>query len=108
MESDLAGTRDGVAERFVPDRDRGRLIEAEHVSRYRWAAQIAAGRTVLDAGCGTAYGCALLAEAGAREVVGVDRAADVLAAVAGDLPETVTLQTGDLNALDVRRTTASI
>lgn len=100
MDSDLAGTKNGISERFAPDQDRGRLIEAEHVARYRWAAPAAAGRRVLDAGCGTAYGARLLAEGGAREVVGVDIAQSVLAAVAPSMPESVRLAPGDLRALD--------
>lgn len=101
MEVNLAGTKDGSSERFVPDQDRGRLIEVEHVSRYRWAAQLAPGRTVLDAGCGAAYGSRLLAEAGAAEVVGVDIVETVLEAVAPSMPDEVRLRAGDLRALDL-------
>ena len=101
MHSNLSGTLEGVSERFVADRDRGRLIEVEHLARYRWAAQVAAGRTVLDAGCGTAYGCRLLAHAGARRVLGLDIAASVVESVGGDLPSTVTLSTGDVRALEL-------
>lgn len=43
-----------------------------HLAAYRWAAGRAAGRRVLDAGCGEGYGAALLAES-ARAVVGLDR-----------------------------------
>jgi SAM-dependent methyltransferase len=99
VETDLAHPRDGISERFVPERDRGRLIEAEHLARYQWAAQVADGRRVLDAGCGTAYGTRLLAEAGAREVIGVDVAAAVLESVAPTMPEMVRLVTGDLRGL---------
>ena len=101
VHSNLSGTLEGVSERFVADRDRGRLIEVEHLARYRWAAQVAAGRTVLDAGCGTAYGCRLLARAGARQVLGLDIAASVVESVGGDLPSTVTLSTGDVRALEL-------
>ena len=100
MESDLASTNDGISERFVPEQDQGRLIEAEHVSRYQWAAQAARGCRVLDAGCGTAYGSRLLAAGGAREVVAVDIARSVLAAVAPGMPESVRLQGGDVRKLD--------
>lgn len=99
MNIDLAGSKDGISERFVPDRDQGRLIEVEHISRYRWAAQAAAGRRVLDAGCGVAYGSRLLAEGGAREVVGVDIAEAVLEAVRPAMPETVRLEPADLREL---------
>ncbi len=77
------------------------MIEAEHVSRYQWAAQVAGGRSVLDAGCGTAYGSRLLAAGGAREVVGVDIASSVLEAVAPGMPQSVRLQSGDLSRLDL-------
>ena len=100
MESNLAGTREGISERFAPDQDKGRLIEVEHVSRYQWAAQSAKGRTVLDAGCGTGYGSQLLAAGGAREVVGVDIARSVLDVVAPKMPTSVRLQVGDVRSLD--------
>jgi SAM-dependent methyltransferase len=96
---DLAGVKEGTSERFAPDQDPGRLIEVEHLSRYLWAAQAAKGRTVLDAGCGTAYGSRLLAEGGAREVVGVDIAKSVLDAVGPAMPDTVRLEAGDLHKL---------
>jgi SAM-dependent methyltransferase len=99
VSTELAGTRDGIPERFVPDEMRGELIEAEHLARYRWAATIAGGRRVLDAGCGTAYGTAMLANSGAREVVGVDVAEGVLASVRPDMPESVRLEAGDLREL---------
>jgi 2-polyprenyl-3-methyl-5-hydroxy-6-metoxy-1,4-benzoquinol methylase len=51
----------------------------EHLARYRFAAAFARGR-VLDAGCGTGYGCQILAAAArVTEVVGVDRDARALA-----------------------------
>lgn len=46
---------------------------AQHVERYRFAARYAQGRAVLDAACGTGYGSAMLVEAGAARVVGLDR-----------------------------------
>lgn len=53
-------------------------IVREHEARYRWAARYVAGKTVLDVGCGTAYGCSLLADSGARNVTGVDIALPAL------------------------------
>lgn len=100
MSINHAGTKAGISERFAPDQDGGRLIEVEHVARYRWAAQVATGRSVLDAGCGTAYGTALLAEGGAAEVIGVDIAEAVLEAMAPEMPENATLRTGDLRRLE--------
>lgn len=54
------------------------FLVLEHLLRYRFAARFARGRKVLDVGCGTGYGAALLAEQ-ARLVVGVDNAADAIA-----------------------------
>jgi len=99
MEMNLAGRKDGVSERFAPDEDAGRLIEAEHVARYRWATQLAPGRAVLDAACGTAYGARMMAAAGAREVVGIDIAEPVLSAVRPQMPDNVRLDAGDLREL---------
>lgn len=45
---------------------------SRHVVAYRLAAPRAADRIVLDAGCGEGYGVAMLADAGARRVVGAD------------------------------------
>jgi SAM-dependent methyltransferase len=64
--------------------------------RYWWAAELAAGRTVLDAGCGMGYGCRILADAGARRVVGVDIAAAVLEASPAAGHPGVELETGDV------------
>ncbi len=101
MAVDQSGTRDGVPERFAPKEMRGQLLEAEHLARYRWAATLAAGKRVLDAGCGTAYGTAILASAGATEAVGVDLAGGVLDAVRAEMPESVELRVADLAQLDL-------
>ena len=100
MEIDLAGRRDGIAERYVPELMRGELLEAEHLARYRWAAPLAAGRRVLDAGCGMGYGAVMLLTAGASEVVGVDLAQAVLDAARPTMPAGVVLEVGDVRALD--------
>jgi SAM-dependent methyltransferase len=43
-----------------------------HESIYTFASQYASGLSVLDAGCGTGYGSAILARSAAAEVTGVD------------------------------------
>ncbi len=96
---DLGGHREGHPERLDRSEHAETLIEAEHLARYSWIAQHAAGRNVLDAGCGTAYGTALLAEAGASSVTGVDRAGHVLDAARGRMPRGVALQAADLEEL---------
>ena len=61
-----------TGERLLPEQQRGELVHAQHLARYRFAAQFARGRRVLDAACGEGYGTAILAAAGARAAVGVD------------------------------------
>ena len=60
-------------ERFVPG-DFWKLMDYEHLPRYSLAAQLAQGARVLDFGCGTGYGTALLGEV-AESAVGMDIAA---------------------------------
>jgi SAM-dependent methyltransferase len=43
-----------------------------HLAAYRFAAGYAGGRRAIDVGCGTGYGAAELAGAGALEVIGLD------------------------------------
>jgi len=61
-----------VEPEFAVDRER-------HLAAYRFASTQAAGRTVLDVGCGEGYGAALLAET-ARRVLAVDRPEAIRAA----------------------------
>src|SRR5690625_2368849 len=56
-------------ERFTPECVRE--MAYEHWHRYAWAAQVVAGKSVLDAACGEGYGSNLLA-ARARSVTGLD------------------------------------
>lgn len=44
----------------------------EHRARYRWSAPHVAGKRALDIACGTGYGSVILAQAGARIVIGID------------------------------------
>jgi len=50
----------------------------EHFARYAFAARLAAGKRVLDAGCGTGYGCAALSER-ASSVTGLDISPEAIA-----------------------------
>jgi 2-polyprenyl-3-methyl-5-hydroxy-6-metoxy-1,4-benzoquinol methylase len=49
-----------------------------HLSVYNFAVQFCQGRTVLDAGSGSGYGSAYLAEKGAKQVVGIEVDADAV------------------------------
>jgi len=61
-----------TGERVIPGEVDVDLLN-EHMARYTFAARLARGKRVLDAGCGAGYGSAELARAADR-VVGVDRA----------------------------------
>ena len=75
MADDLAEYVEGTPAGVTPGQVRGHLVEAERLARYWWAAGLMAGVRVLDLGCGLGDGSAILLEAGATEVVGVDAAA---------------------------------
>jgi SAM-dependent methyltransferase len=63
-------------ERMVPDLlsddDTERGMLESHLHRYEFAARFVQGKRVLDLACGSGYGSALLKDAGASTVVGVD------------------------------------
>ena len=61
-----------TGERVVPGQVNDDLW-SEHVARYAFARRFSAGKSVLDAGCGTGYGSAELARS-ARDVAGIDSA----------------------------------
>lgn len=88
-------------ERFDPVDHAQTLMASEHRGRYWWAAQLAAGRSVLDAGCGTGYGLEILAAAGAAELTGldIDRGAVASAQRRGERSG-ARVEQGDLQALD--------
>ena len=65
-----------TGERVIPDQVNVDLLN-EHMARYRFAARLASGKRVLDAGCGAGYGSAALAPA-AQRVVGMDCAAEAI------------------------------
>lgn len=55
------------------------LEAAVHIARYSFAKELCKGKRVLDAACGEGYGSRLLANWGAKEVVGVDISAEAIA-----------------------------
>lgn len=65
-----------TGERVIPGRVNDDLW-SEHIARYAFARRYAQDKRVLDAGCGTGYGSAELAQS-AAEVIGVDIANDAL------------------------------
>ena len=99
VEADLSNRIDEIPERFVPAEAHGQLTEAEHLARYWWACRMAAGKRVLDAGCGTGYGANMLAASGAAEVIGVDIAEAVVEAARATAPANVTFSVADVHDL---------
>ncbi len=65
-----------TGERLIPGEVDVNLFN-EHMARYAFAARLAAGKRVLDAGCGTGYGSAELARL-ASSVVGADLAPEAV------------------------------
>ncbi|MDQ4144427.1 MAG: class I SAM-dependent methyltransferase [Actinomycetota bacterium] len=70
------GPASDAAERV--DTDAASPWYAEHRSRYLFATERVAGRSVLDIACGTGYGARVLHDAGAKLVVGVDNSLEPL------------------------------
>ena len=65
-----------TGERVIPGQVDVDLLN-EHLARYTFAARLARGKRVLDAGCGAGYGSAELAQS-ADSVVGIDCAAEAV------------------------------
>ena len=66
-----------TGERFIPGKADEELA-IEHFTRYRFAAQFAVGKRVLDAACGSGYGSKILAET-AENVCGIDISSEAVA-----------------------------
>jgi SAM-dependent methyltransferase len=98
VDLESAGRREDP-ERFDPAASAGLLIDAEHRARYWAAAALAAGRRVLDAGCGTGYGTEILVEAGAASVDAIDISDEALAATRERVGDRVEAQRADLHEL---------
>jgi hypothetical protein len=73
-----------TGERVVPGQVNDDLW-SEHVARYAFARRYAQGKRVLDAGCGTGYGSAELAQSAAA-VTGLDIAADAIESATASYP----------------------
>ncbi len=59
-----------TGERYLPTEEGE--IRLEHLHRYAWVLPLVAGKEVLDLASGEGYGSQMMAQAGARSVVGVD------------------------------------
>ncbi len=68
---------DFTGERVVPGLTPARIL-ADHLARYRFAADRVVGLRTLDVACGSGYGARLLAAGGAAGVIGVDLSAEAI------------------------------
>src|SRR5687767_9603768 len=85
-----------TGECMLPGQTPARVYE-DHVERYHFAAKFCRGKRVLDIACGSGYGSAMLADAGATSVVGVDINADNVAYAIEHYPRpTVRFGVGDI------------
>lgn len=83
-------------------------IRRDHVARYQFAASlIDAGDRVVDAACGIGYGAAILADAGAREVLAIDNAPEAIAfGLENYNRPAIRFQTGDVMSIGLAETDA--
>src|SRR5947209_10327949 len=70
------GLAEFTGERVIPGEVDVDLLN-EHIARYAFAARLAHGKRVLDAGCGAGYGSAELAHT-AQSVIGMDISAEAV------------------------------
>lgn len=79
--ADGSDSQPGILAEFTGERVIPGLVETslwdEHVSRYSFASELAAGKRVLDVGCGTGYGAAAMAETAAY-TLGFDISAEAV------------------------------
>ena len=61
-----------IAERFSLDARMPSWIRFQHLARYEWCRELVAGKSVVDAACGTGFGSRIIAEAGAAHVQAFD------------------------------------
>jgi len=87
-------------ERATPNTPEWAALAPHHLARYLFAAELAAGKRVLDAGTGAGYGAALLQNAGAQEVRAIDIDAASIAAAQQSFPlPNLTFLTDDCHTL---------
>jgi 2-polyprenyl-3-methyl-5-hydroxy-6-metoxy-1,4-benzoquinol methylase len=86
-------------ERYDPHYPFANSVAIEHRARYRLAAQLVAGKRVLDAGCGLGYGASTLARAGAQSVDAIDASSAAIDRAEHDGDPRVRFTIGDVRDL---------
>jgi len=89
-------TLQATGECCIPGVSPDRIVD-DHLERYRFAADLVRGKTVLDIACGAGYGTRLLADAGAASAQGVDVSENAIDyARAHYQADNVTFRVGDI------------
>jgi SAM-dependent methyltransferase len=95
-------------ERFDPANDAGKLVHSEHIARYWWASQVTAGVDVLDAGCGTGYGTAILAGTTPAKLLAVDLDQDAVERTRTSVGDAAEVSRADLRELPLDDDTVDV
>jgi SAM-dependent methyltransferase len=61
-----------IPERLVLEQEKNSALVHLHLARYEFAKAFVNGKSVLDVACGSGYGSAILKQAGAAKVIGID------------------------------------
>ena len=105
MDTETPGELADTGERMLPPLDNEiSFVFARHHFAYEYAKRYVSGKSVVDIGCGTGYGCSLLAQDALR-VVGIDRDASAIAyCLQHYSARNVTFMCADANALPADET----
>jgi len=68
-----------ATERLVLESEKNTELSRLHLARYEFAREFVRGKKVLDVACGSGYGSAMLKEAGAVKVLGIDISSETIA-----------------------------
>ena len=99
-----------VAERFSLDARMPSWIRFQHLARYEWCRELVAGKSVVDAACGTGFGTRIIAEAGANKVQSFDLSAEAVADATRRCAglEQVRVQIGDVTKLPISSSSVDV
>ena len=105
MTEDMHSELPDTGERIIPARETEvSIVFARHRCAYQYADNFVSGKTVIDIGCGTGYGCSLLAHKATR-VVGIDQDANAIAYCREQYPgSNIEYREADAAALDIAET----
>jgi SAM-dependent methyltransferase len=68
-----------ITERLMLEREEKPELIRLHLARYEFVKEFVRGKSVLDVACGSGYGSAMLKDAGASKVVGIDISDEAIA-----------------------------